>query len=330
MRTLLFLGLLSLAPALQAQPGGTSFVIYGIVRQPNGEPARHATVFVTGQSGLNRQIFADDMGRYEIRDLPRGRYQVTASNPADPEQFTDPIEADTGRNVGQRMLVHVYLRLRTDAKRAAEKPAGPVISVAEASQRIPKAAQRAFEHAIKQRTEQKSGEALRDLDKAIDLYPGYFQALAERGHIKIGLGRGPDAAADFAEAVKINPQYEPALRGSGICKIEAGKMAEAVADLDAAVALNPGIASSYLFLGVANLALDRRDAARAALQKALALDAAGAARAHVHLANLAMKENRLSDAAEEIRKYLAAVPNSPDAEKLRAVEAQLRARITKP
>jgi lipopolysaccharide biosynthesis regulator YciM len=74
---------------------------------------------------------------------------------------------------------------------------------------------------------------------------------------------------------------------------------------------------------MANLALDRRAPARYALQKALAIARKGAARAHVHLANLAIKENRPQDAIRELQAYLDAQPHTEDAEKLRAIIARL-------
>jgi tetratricopeptide (TPR) repeat protein len=316
-----------LSPAvLFAQSPATSYIIYGVVRLPAGEPAARVIVKVTSQSGLDRQMFADDMGRYEFRDIPRGLYQVTALNPSDPDQFTDPVDADTSRSFGSRLLVHLYMRSRSVPRTG--RPA-PVVSVGEAAQRIPKSALKAYERAIKLRNEQKPQKALEDLDKSVELYPSYFQALAERGHVKIGLGRSQEAASDFAAALLLNPQYEPALRGAGICKIEQRKFAEAVTDLESAAALNPGVCSTYLFLGIANVSLDRREAARSALQKALSLDPNAAVRAHVHLANLYIKENRLQEAVAELQAYLAAAPNAPDTERLRSIEAQLRTRLNK-
>lgn len=304
------------------------FTIYGHVRLPDGSPASRVTVTIASQEGLNRQVFSDDMGRYEIRDLPRGRYFLRASNPAAPDQFTDPVEADTARSYGGRILVHIFLRKRPTPE-SSEEHRQAVISVAEAAQRIPKDAQKAFDRGLKYRSENKPERALESFSRAVDLYPGYFQAFAERGHLRIGLGQTPQAATDFAEALKLDARHEPALRGSGMCKFQQGKFAEAAAELEAAVAIDPSRAKSHLFLGLSDLALDRHDAARAALEQALSLDPTGSVRARVYLANLYLKENQLEKAAAELRAYLAAVPDAPDAAKLRALEEQLRDKIKK-
>jgi tetratricopeptide (TPR) repeat protein len=302
--------------------GQTMYVVYGNVRLPNGSPAPRATVRLTGQSGIDRQTFTDDMGRYEIRDLPRGRYFLSAANPAAPEQLTDPAEVDINRLGAARVLVHLFFRSGSTTESRGERK-GSSISAAEAAQRIPKQAHKAFEQALRHRADQKLEKSLESFTRAIELFPAYFQAYAERGHLQIALGHVADASSDFGRALALNDRYEPALRGAGLCRFQERKFEDAVTNLNRAVAEEPGNAVTYLFLGMANLALDRREPARYALQKALAIDRKGAARAHVHLANLAIKENRPQDAIRELQAYLDAQPHTEDAEKLRAIIARL-------
>ncbi len=305
------------------------FTLYGRVSLPNGAPASRAVVKINSSSGFDRQFFTDDMGRYEIRDLPRGRYFLTAENPADPQQFTDPVEADTSRSVSGRLLVHIYLRLKKEPPGSQERSKATTVSVAEAAQRVPKDARKAFEEALKHRSDHQPDRALASFDRSIQLFPEYFQALAERGHVLIAQGRIEDAAQDFKRALELNSHYSAALRGLGICKFQQGKFADAVQDLESAATAEPDSPPTYLFLGIANFTLDRRESARTALKQALRLDPAGSLRAHVYLAELYIRENRPQEAADELKEYLAASPNAPDAAKLRAVEAQLRAQLPK-
>jgi tetratricopeptide (TPR) repeat protein len=196
-------------------------------------------------------------------------------------------------------------------------------------QQIPKAAQKSFDQAIRQRSERRYEEALKSFDRSIEQFANYFQAFSERGHLRIALGDAAGAARDFEQALKINPGYGPALRGVGFCEFQQGKFADAVRDLEKAVDAESPNATTCLFLGMSRLALGLRDQARAALKKALTIDPNGAARAHVHLANLCIKENKPQEAIAEIEAYLAAVPNAPDADKLRALLSQLRAQPNK-
>ena len=296
--------------------------IYGTVSLPDGNPAIRVIVKISGLSGLNREVRTDNQGRYEFQGIPSGRYRLAVTNPSDPSQFTDAVEADTSRTAGNRLLVHLYLRT---AQAKKESRAG-VVSLAEASQQIPKDARKAFEEGLRLKTDNQIDKALKNFTRAIDVYPTYFQALAERGQLYIAKNQNGEAIADFERAVKLNEEWGPALRGLGYCYLEQQKFEDAAQFLERAVAAEPGVPNTHLFLGIATLALDRRDAAKSALQEALRLDSKVAVTAHIYLADLYARQERYTEAANELRIYLAASPGAPNAARLKAKEAELRAR----
>jgi tetratricopeptide (TPR) repeat protein len=182
---------------------------------------------------------------------------------------------------------------------------------------------------MKRKSEKQNDKALESFTRAIDSYPGYFQALAERGGIYITKNQIPEAMEDFANALKLNEDCGSALRGLGYCYLEQQKFAEAVQYLERAIQVDPAIANTHLFLGIATLAIDRRDEARRALQEALKLDNKAAVTAHIYLADLYTREERFKDAANELRNYLNARPDAPNADRWKAKEADLRARAKK-
>jgi tetratricopeptide (TPR) repeat protein len=297
------------------------FSINGSVSLPDGNPAVRVVVRISGLSGLNREVRTDNQGRYDFQGIPAGRYRLTVTNPADPSQFTDAVEADTSRTAGNRLLVHLFLRTAQPKK---ESRAG-VLSLAEASQQIPKDARKAFEEALRLKADNKIDQALKIFTKAIDFYPSYFQALAERGQLHIAKNQNAEAIADFERAVKLNEEWGPALRGLGYCYLEQQKFEDAAKFLERAVAAEPGVANTHLFFGIASLALDRRDAARRALQEALRLDSKVAVTSHIYLADLYARQQLYTEAADELRIYVAASPGAPNAARLKAKEAELRA-----
>jgi Flp pilus assembly protein TadD len=266
----------------------------------------------------------DDTGQFTINDVPRGHITLAASNPAAPEQYSDRADVELTRNTPQRVVVNIYLRAGTRIISGKEDTSG--VSVAEASQHVPRRAQKEYEKGMKLGEKQKFDKALISFDRAIELFPEYFQAFTQRGHLLLSMGKFVEAEEDFGEALELNPQYEPALRGTGMCKIRQGKYADALKDLNLAVAMEPRDASAYLFLGFALASVDRRAEARAALTKAITLDSVGSARAHVYLANLELREERDSEAAAELETYLAQVPNAPDADKLRALLGNIKSK----
>lgn len=312
------------APGLYAQGRFDSYSIYGRVAQPDGSPAPRAVVHLSTPIGFNREVLADDAGRFEIENLRRDRYYLTAVNRSAPDQVVDPILVEISLTSPNTMSVNIYLRNK-DAKAATEDKKPAVISVAEERQNAPKPARKAFDQAMKLGTEKKSDESLKKFARAIELFPGYFQALAERGLLLLSMGNVPEALKDFQHALDLNSHYGPALRGSGLAKFQQNKYADAVQDLERAVDAEPGNATNYYFMGIAEVALDRREQARASLQKALSIDPVSSVRAHVHLGTLLIRENHPQEAAKEIETYLDAMPNAPDAEKLHAIIAQLRA-----
>jgi tetratricopeptide (TPR) repeat protein len=67
--------------------------------------------------------------------------------------------------------------------------------------RVPGGARKAYEQALKSRQGNDDQKALEQLDRAIELYPEYFQALTERGNIRMARNQLAEAAGDFERAL---------------------------------------------------------------------------------------------------------------------------------
>ncbi len=321
---LLFLGWASVA-VLQAFPQVPEYTIWGIVILPQGSPAPHVPVTLASDNGFNREVYSDDNGRFEIVQVPRGRYYLTASNPEDRDQISDPAPVDLSRGVSNRPFFNISLR--SASARSAQPPKHAAgITVSEAAQRVPRLARKEFERGQALRARGDLAGAIEAFGAAIRLFPAYFQALAARGHTKIALGKVPEAEVDFARALELGGGYEPALRGAGMCAFEKRNYEGAVAYFEKSLLQDPRNATSTLFLGISLALLDRPDQARPVLAKALMLDSRGSARAHVHLAYMLLRENRPQEAIAELDAYLEKVPNAPDSSTFRELREQLRAR----
>ncbi len=320
----LWLGLFLYAGLFGQSAAQGPITIFGRVTLPDGQPAPRARVRVEMNNGYNREIICDDQGRYEMRGVLTGRYHLFATNPDAPEQFSERAESDSTRAYANRLQVDLFLRLPLHGKKEGGKPG--TVSLAEAAQNIPKPARQAYEQGIKLQKENQAEKALAQFNRAIELYPDYFQAFTERGNLQMQLNRLPEAQADFARAMALNEKYPPALRGMGYCQIQQRKFVEAVANLEKSYALEPNVALTLLLLGYGNLSLNRYEAARQSLQQALKLNPETAARAHVYLAEVYANEGRFKEAADEIRAYLRVKPGAPDAASLQKMEADWRAR----
>ena len=309
-----------LMAAAQAVAGGQGMTVTGTVWLPEGSPAQRARVRITGSTGVSIDVLTDASGKYS-QQLPLGRYRLTATNPQDPQQFTDPVEAE-GTRFNPHVNAELFLRLPTTVDETRSR--GSVTSAAEASQSVPKDARRAFEEGVNQRKKKQYDKALASFTRAIEVFPAYYQALVERGELQVNMERIAEATQDFDGAIELNKGYEPALRGAGFCRLRLKKYPEAIEFFERAILTDPHVAQSHLFLGVARIAVGRNEQARSALTEALRLDRDGAVSAHVYLANLDSSEKRYEDAADHLKAYLAARPDAPDAPRLKQREAELR------
>ena len=313
----------SIAGAAFQQGGG--FVVFGRVRLPDGRPAQtKMKVFIEGMNGLRRDTLSDDHGNYEFRGMNGGRYRIYATNPDVPEQYCDPIEADTNRAYSNRLQVDVNLRLPLHKEKKDANPG--VVSASEAAQNIPKPALKAYEQGLLLQKENKGEQALTAFNQAIELYSEYFQALTERANLLTGRNQLTEAAADFARALQINDKYVPALRGLAFCQIQQKQFEAAVSNLERAFVLEPKAPLTLMLLGYANLSLSRYEPAKQCLQEALKLGQESAARAHVYLAEVFAHEQKFKEAADSIRRYLTLKPDAADAANLRKMESDWRAR----
>jgi tetratricopeptide (TPR) repeat protein len=319
---LLFSGA-SIAGAAIQQGGGV--VIFGRVNLPDGHPARtRVKVFIEGTNGLRRDTLSDDQGNYEFRGISRGRYQVRATNPNAPEQYCDPIEADTTPAYVTRLQVDLNLKLPLHKEKKGASPG--IVGASEIAQNIPKPALKAYEQGLKLQKENKEEQALVAFNQAVELYPEYFQALTERANLLMGRNQLAESAADFERALRLNDKYVPALRGFGYCQIQQKQFEAATKNLERAFVIEPESPLTLLLLGYANLLLGRYEPAEQCLQEALKRGPEVAARAHVYLAEVFAQEQKFKDAADSIRRYLTLKPDAADAKHLKELESQWRER----
>ncbi|MFN0085007.1 MAG: carboxypeptidase regulatory-like domain-containing protein [Blastocatellia bacterium] len=316
--------------AFAAPQGGIT--IFGRVYDPDGQPAVRVKVRVEIINGMMRETVCDNDGRYEFRGMPAGRYRLSGSNPEASEQYAEPAESDSTRSYANRLQVDIYMRL--PIKHVAPTVPPGVVSIEEASQNIPREARKAYEQGMKLQKENQAGKggekAMAQFNQAIDLYPEYFQALTERANLRMARNQLPEAAGDFERALRVNGKYVPALRGLGYCQIQQKQYAAAVANLEVAFALAPRASLTLLLLGYGNLSLNRYEAAKQCLQEALRLDETSAARAHVHLGEIYAREEKFTEAADEVRRFLSLNAQAPDAAQLKEMEKQWRARAKPP
>jgi Tfp pilus assembly protein PilF len=207
----------------------------------------------------------------------------------------------------------IYLKRMGDAK-------GTTISVT--SMAAPRDALRAYEKAQKVKAE-KPTEAEKDLNKAIQIYPHFAAALTLLGDIHRERNEFEPARSEYMRAIAADPQFVNPSYGLAMISMQEKKWDEAIRLTDQVVKLNAvAFPLAYFFNAAANYNLQKFEAAEDSARKFKALDAQ-----HSHpdvcllLSYVLSRKKDYAGAASQIREYLAAAPNSPNAEALK-IEAK--------
>ena len=213
----------------------------------------------------------------------------------------------TGAISGSEVL-QVNFSLEIDRRRENQTPLNNEIVFA---QSVPPEAEKYFENALKILKDNKSDEAISELENAIKLFPEYFFALEKLGYEYIAKNRFAEAENVFTKAVEINPKSFSAKSGLGIAQFKLGKKPDAAKTIEEALILNPSSANTFLFLGKIYRELKEFEKAETNLKKAAELSKNKLADVHWELALLYYYNlNRYNEAANELELYLKANPNA--------------------
>ena len=82
-------------------------------------------------------------------------------------------------------------------------------------------------------------EAIKDYDKAIELYPNNSAAYYNRGSVKDVLGKYEEAIKDYDKAIELNPNNGAFYNNRGVSKENLEEYNEALKDYKKALELDP-------------------------------------------------------------------------------------------
>jgi predicted O-linked N-acetylglucosamine transferase (SPINDLY family) len=116
-----------------------------------------------------------------------------------------------------------------------------------------------------------AGEALIQIDAALELNPGVAEAWSNYGLVLTALERFSDALDAFNRAIALKPDYAEAFNNRAIVLTRLKREEEAVGDCQSALRLRPGFAEALNNQGNALRDLGRFEAALACYNRALAL-----------------------------------------------------------
>lgn len=194
---------------------------------------------------------------------------------------------------------------------------GPTVSVN--TMIVPKDAREAFDHGRKAGMEKKFDEAVKDLNKAVTIYPHYAAAWSLMAEIHRLQNQFEPARKEYAQALAADPKFVSPYFGLAAMAVVENKWTEAAQLTDQLIQLNSfAYPMAYFFNAAANLNLGKLDAAEQSARKFQELD-----KAHSRpdiallLANILTGKHQYAEAAQLYRDYLALKPDAPNAEALK-------------
>ena len=194
----------------------------------------------------------------------------------------------------------------------AVKPAG-LVDLAELDSSVPKEALDAYNLGMRAFNEGRSDEAIKEIGRALKIYPKYFRALNDSGVILLKLNKLNEAAEAFERASKLAPRvYYPRLN-LGIIKTRQAKYKDAVALLEQLHRENPTLVEIRVPLADALMAEGQLKQAEPHLRAAAAdnrLDRGPSGQAHYLLGLLLNRTERFEEAVKELTIAATVIPNS--------------------
>ncbi len=210
----------------------------------------------------------------------------------------------------QTELGTIILKRMGDAK-------GSTVSLT--SMAAPKDAKQAFEKGRKALSEDKVDEAVKELDKATAKYPQFAAAWSLLGDIHQQHDQLDKADEEYKKALAADPQFVNPLYGLAVIAAQEKKWQD-VADYSAQVInLNAyAFASAYFFNAAANYNVGKFDLAEASARKYKASADRKHPEVSLLLASVLARKEDYAGAAQQLKDFLALVPNAPNANELQA------------
>ena len=298
--------------------GGINSIV-GTVFAPSGRPLESRVRIRLGTMTRGDRIFTTNQnGAFAFRGLPAGSYTVVIDKEVEYKPVSTTVDIIQFRGAPAQTYT---LNIRLEFKDRVEVK--PAVVKAEFLN-VPKKALAYYEAAIELAKKGDRPAAIEQLKLATAEYPSFTAAFNELGVLYLKTNRLEEADQAFQSALKIDPESFPALINRGIANVMMKRNGEAVPILRKAIKKDDQSAVAHYFLGQALANLGLFDLAEKELRTSLQLGKEEMKEAHRILAIIYSSRGAKKQAADELEAYLKLAPNTPDAEKLRAMIRQLR------
>jgi tetratricopeptide (TPR) repeat protein len=177
----------------------------------------------------------------------------------------------------------------------------------------PDSARKSLDKAMEALKKKSLDEAQKELKKAVEIYPAYASAWFQLGRVQESRSRWADAADAYRKSIAADAKYLYPYERLYLVTAHQEQWPEVREVTAKAIHLDPvDFPRAYYFNAIANLNLNDMDVAEKSAREAVRLDLATNPRAGYVLGVILARKQAYSEAADLLRAYLKALPNSPD------------------
>ncbi|MDQ2922391.1 MAG: tetratricopeptide repeat protein [Acidobacteriota bacterium] len=305
------------------------FAVFGTVRDEQGQPVSTIRVSIVDENYQPiRTVFSDASGHFQFRSLRASLYYLRVEPAGLPfEEYSERVElySLTRRNstTEEATLVDVVLKRKKSRTAPTSTSSGVVFA-----QAIPPAAREKYDRGASSIKNNDSQSGIAALEKAIEIFPDYFDALELLGTEYVKLRRFESAIPILKHALAINNKAGSSMYALGFAYFNLNRLDESIEWLQNASAHDSNNPNVYMMLGLAYGHKHSWDQAESALKKAYELGRANAADAHLYLAGIYDKKKRYGDAWRELELYLKEAKGLKDTTQIKKMIDKLKAKDT--
>ena len=258
--------------------------------------------------GISRTVLSDFDGSFRIRGLSPGVYQVVAE--AQGYHSANTTIQVTG------LISDVSLHLKSSHP-GNSLAAGSSISVRDL--KIPRKAREEYQRGIASLTKQDPTASVAHLNKAVEIFPGYYEAYYHIGVAEIRMNHAQEAMDAFQKAIDLSDgRFSVAQFAYGLLLSDRGRPEEGERIIRAGLETKPDSPDGHFFLSIALYAQNRLDESEKSVREAL-LRKPNLADAYLILSDIHAKRRDYQAQLQDLDTFLKFAPNAPQAEKIRQI-----------
>lgn len=295
------------APAIAVQINGQLRYARG------GAPAENIVVRLEELSGASvGEVMTDRTGKFHFGSLTPAQYQVSV-HLSGFKDVRQSVELETATSEYLPLLL-----IPEDSDRGTPRGNSSTVDAS-----IPSAAQREFGKAQAALSDNRIDEGLQHLEKAVRLYPEFFEAQLILGATYMDTSQWEKAEPALRRALEINAKAAPALFALGEVYLRQKRLPDAEKSLLSGLKLDEQSWQGHLTLGRVYWDMGAITKAGPHVGRALQLkpDLAGA---HLLAGNILLRAHQPDNAMVEFEEYLRLAPKGEFSEQTRAVVQKLK------